>query len=206
MRRIAKEEYFRYFPISDRQRVWDLYVAGVGRIVRAYRGTPDRGHPMPYFYVWETGRVLDQYGLIYVTQGQGEFESGATQRTVVDAGTLFLLLPGVWHRYRPCEQVCWSYYWVHVGGGYLDRLVERRVLSAERPIFKAGLLPNLLRPYASLIEAGSRRTAGLPADDVWQHSGDPRRSPGSRRRSARFGTGGRTGSSGHLDLGTAHGR
>lgn len=152
MRRIAREEFFRYFPISDRQRVWDLHVAGVGRIVRAYRGSPDRGHPMPYYYVWETGRVLDQYGLVYITQGQGEFESASLRRTVVDAGTVLLLLPGEWHRYRTGEQVCWSYYWVHFGGGYLDRLVERRVLSPERPIFKTGLQPNLLRAYASLAE------------------------------------------------------
>jgi AraC-like DNA-binding protein len=161
MRRIAKEEYFRYFPISDRQREWDLYVAGVGRIVRAYRGTPDHGHPSPYYYVWETGRVLDQYGVIYVTQGQGEFESAATRRTIVDAGTVFLLLPGVWHRYRPCEQVCWSYYWVHLGGGYLDRLVERRVLSAQRPIFRTGLQQNLLQSYAAMVERARSTPPGF---------------------------------------------
>ncbi len=160
-RRIAREEYFRYFPISDRQRVWDLYVAGVGRIVRAYRGSPDRGHPMPYYYVWETGRVLDQFGLIYVTQGQGEFESAATRRTVVDAGTVFVLMPGVWHRYRPCAQVCWSYYWVHVGGEYLDRLVQRRVLCAERPVFKTGLQQNLLRSYVSLVDRARTEPPGF---------------------------------------------
>jgi len=161
MRRIAKEEFFRYFPISDRQRVWDLYVAGVGRIVRAYRGSPDRGHPSPYYYVWETGRVLDQFGLIYITQGQGEFESAVTRRTVVDAGTVFVLMPGVWHRYRPCEQVCWSYYWVHVGGAYLDRLVERGVLCPERPIFKTGLQQNLLRSYVSLVDRARAEPPGF---------------------------------------------
>jgi len=161
MRRIAKEEYFRYFPISDRQRVWDLYVAGVGRIVRAYRGSPDRGHPRPYYYVWETGRVLDQYGLAYITQGQGEFESASVRRTVVDAGTVLLLLPGEWHRYRAGAKVCWSYYWVHFGGGYLDRLVERGVLRADRPLFRTGLQQNLLRSYASLVERARAEPPGF---------------------------------------------
>ncbi len=161
MRRIAREEYFRYFPISDRQRRWDLYVNGVGRIVRAYRGTPDHGHPPPYFYVWETGRVLDQFGVIYVTQGQGEFESATTPRTVVEAGTVFVLFPGVWHRYRPGEKVCWSYFWTHVGGGYLERLVGRRVLSAERPIFRTGLQPGLLQAYLSLVERARSEPPGF---------------------------------------------
>jgi AraC-like DNA-binding protein len=161
MRRIAKEEYYRYFPVSDRQRLWDFYVTGVGRIVRAYRGTPDRGHPAPYYYVWESGRVLDQFGLIYITQGKGEFQSATTRRTVVDAGTLFLLLPGVWHRYRPCDRTCWSYYWVHLGGAYLTRLLQRQVISPERPIFKTGLRESLLRPYAALVERARTEPPGF---------------------------------------------
>ncbi len=161
MRRIAKEEFYRYFPLSDRQRLWDFHVTGVGRIVRAYRGTPDPGHPSPYYYVWETGRVLDQFGLIYITEGQGEFQSAVTRRTVVDAGTVFLLVPGVWHRYRPCENTCWSYYWVHLSGGYLAQLVERQVLSPERAIFKTGLQDSLLRAYLSLVERARTQPPGF---------------------------------------------
>jgi len=161
MRRIAKEEFFRYFPISDRQRRWELFVNGVGRIARAYRGTPDQGHPAPYFYVWETGRVLDQFGLIYITQGQGEFESAVTARTPVEAGTFFILFPGVWHRYRAGEKVCWSYFWVHVGGEYLDRLCQRQVLSPKRPVFRTGLQPGLLQAYLSLLERAKTEPPGF---------------------------------------------
>ena len=161
MRRIAKEEYYRYFPISDRQRLWDFYVTGVGRIVRAYRGSPDPGHPAPYYYVWETGRALDQFGLVYITDGQGEFQSAAIPRTVVDAGTVILLTPGVWHRYRPGAKTCWSYYWVHLGGRYLEQLLERRVLSSERAIFKTGLQDSLLRAYLSLIERARAEPPGF---------------------------------------------
>jgi AraC-like DNA-binding protein len=161
MRRIAKEEFYRYFPISDRQRQWEFYVAGVGRIVRAYRGTPDPGHPAPYYYVWESGRVLDQFGLIYITEGQGEFQSAAIRRTVIDAGTVVLLIPGVWHRYRPCENTCWSYYWVHFSGGYVNDLVRRGVLSPERAIFKTGLQENLLRAYLALVDRARGEPPGF---------------------------------------------
>lgn len=161
MRRIAKEEFFRYFPLSDRQRAWELYVTGVGRIVRAYRGSPDTGHPPPYYYVWETGRVLDQFGLIYVTQGQGEFESANTPLAAVGAGTVLLLVPGVWHRYRPGEKDCWSYFWVHLGGDYLAGLVRRGVLSPRRPVFRTGLQQNLLRPYLAMIERARSEPPGF---------------------------------------------
>lgn len=161
MRRIAKEEYLRYFPVGDRHRVWDAYVAGVGRIVRAFRGAPDRGHPQPYYYVWETGRVLNLFGMAYITHGQGEFESASVRRTVVDAGTVLLLLPDEWHRYRPSEQGAWSYYWVHFGGGYFDTLMKRGVLSAERPLFKPGLQQELLRSYGALVQRARTQPPGF---------------------------------------------
>jgi len=155
MRRIAKEEYFRYFPISDRQRRWDFYVNGVGRIVRAYRGTPDQGHPAPYFYVWETGRVLDQFGLIYITQGQGEFESGAVPRTAVDAGTVLILFPGEWHRYRPAPEEGWDENWIGFSGDHARRLMSR-FFSPLRPVLHAGhdeALVSLIREVADLLDA-----------------------------------------------------
>ena len=161
MRRIAKDEYLRYFPISQRDQQWDLYVTGVGRIVHARPGTPDRAHPAPYYYVWESGRVLGEFGVLYITQGEGEFESQATGRQSVGAGMVVLLFPGVWHRYRPREQTYWTYYWAHFGGGYPERLVGRKFISPQRPILKTGLDETLLRSYVALLERARSEPPGF---------------------------------------------
>ena len=101
MRRTAIEERFFYLPVSRRDRLWELYVTGTGHIVHRLPGDPSEDHPSPYYYTWENGRVLSEFGVLYITQGAGEFESETTGLKPVEAGNVILVFPEVWHRYRP---------------------------------------------------------------------------------------------------------
>ncbi|MBN1911274.1 MAG: AraC family transcriptional regulator [Pirellulales bacterium] len=161
MRRIARDERFRYVPVSRRDRLWDLYLTATGRIVHRMPGDPDRGHPSPYYYTWENGRVLPEFGISYITQGGGEFESETIGRHRVEAGTIILLFPDVWHRYRPAEGTGWTNYWVHFAGAYAERLIRRNLISPERPILETGLSDQILRPFLALFERVELETAGL---------------------------------------------
>ncbi|MBN1911275.1 MAG: helix-turn-helix transcriptional regulator [Pirellulales bacterium] len=161
MRRIAKNERFRYVPVSHRDRLWDLYLTATGRIVHRMPGDPDRGHPSPYYYTWENGRVLPEFAVSYVTHGRGEFESEATGHRVIEAGTVFLLFPSVWHRYRPAAGVGWTNYWACFAGPYAERLVRRNVISPERPILETGLSEQILRPFLTLFDRIDQELAGL---------------------------------------------
>ena len=160
MRRIAQDEFYRYLPISRRDRNWGLYVTGVGQIVHARPGSPDAGHPSPYYYVWENGRELPYFGAIYITQGQGEFESKATGRRVVDAGTVVLTFPDVWHRYRPMADTYWTYYWVHFAGGYPRELLRQGVFTPGSPVFKTGVNEGLLQSYVALLDRARAEPPG----------------------------------------------
>ncbi|MBN2022679.1 MAG: AraC family transcriptional regulator [Pirellulales bacterium] len=161
MRRIAKEERFRYVPVSRRDRLWELYLTATGRIVHRMPGDPDRGHPSPYYYTWENGRVLSEFGVSYITQGRGEFESETTGRQQIEAGTIILVFPDVWHRYRPAAGIGWTNYWVHFAGAYAERLMRRGLLSPDRPILDTGLNDQILRPFLTLFERIELETAGL---------------------------------------------
>lgn len=161
MQRIAKDEFYRYLPISERDRRWGLYVTGVGRIIRALRGSPDTGHPAPYYYTWETGRVLPEYGVLYITQGSGEFESERMGQRQVAAGMVVLLFPGVWHRYRPHGVRDWTYYWVHFGGSYVQTLVDEGLFSPDDPVLATGIDEALLHPYLSLIDRARSEPPGF---------------------------------------------
>lgn len=78
-------------------------VSGVGstRIPPHAPSYPLSVHPDGYMYTWERGRVLHEYSAIYIANGKGSFESTAGGAEDVKAGTVILLFPGEWHRYRP---------------------------------------------------------------------------------------------------------
>ena len=138
-----------------------LYVTGAGRIIQRRQGEPDSGHPKPYFYTWEQGRTLDEYGICYITQGKGEFESAPTGRRTIQAGDCFLLFPEIWHRYRPAEGSYWTYYWVHFGGETAAHLAENGLFLPEEPILKTGLHDNLLHAYLTLLDRLSAEPPGF---------------------------------------------
>ena len=72
---------------------------------------------------WTHGRVLDALQVVWVSYGRGTIETRATGRRKVEAGMLFLLLPGVWHRYRPDVKTGWIENWVELSGPVVDGIL-----------------------------------------------------------------------------------
>lgn len=150
---ILPKEFFRYLPVSDRDVQWDMYVTGAGS-----SGVPPRCpyprsiHPELYQSVSERGRILPEFQVLYITRGEGVFESEPTGKREVVAGNVMLLFPGVWHRYRPSERTGWDEYWVSYNGEYPKRLVERGFLSPQDPLLNTGLDDTILHPYLGLLD------------------------------------------------------
>jgi len=76
-----------------------------------------------------------------VRQGRGYIEWRNRQLQVRD-GTLFLLLPGEWHRYRPDRDSGWTEEWIELRGPQVARWVESGlfagrtfVLPRESPVW-----------------------------------------------------------------------
>ena len=161
MRRLATEERFLYLPVSRRDRRWELYVTGTGHIVHAQPNDPNDSHPLPYYYLWENGRVLPEFTVLYIPQGEGEFESEETGLRSIQAGTVMLVFPRIWHRYRPKAEIGWTQYWMSFGGKYPECLMRRRLISPDHPVLDTGTSDNLLRPYLTLQEWVELETPGL---------------------------------------------
>ncbi|MBN2295026.1 MAG: helix-turn-helix transcriptional regulator [Pirellulales bacterium] len=146
------EDYFRYLPVSTRDKQWGLYVTGVGCSgVPVGSPYPRSMHPGQYHFAWQKGRVLPEYQILYVTWGEGEFESKAVPLQRISAGTVLLLFPGVWHNYRPIPQIGWEEYWVSFGGPRADDLLLAGFFSPERAILKTGPDDAVLRPYMQML-------------------------------------------------------
>ena len=75
------KDFFRYLPVSERDRQWGLYVDR-GRLRDRCAGHPrypSSKHPRRLsHYSWSKGRVLAEYQVLYITRGEGEFESKPT--------------------------------------------------------------------------------------------------------------------------------
>ncbi len=158
---ILPNEYFRYLPVSERDRQWDLYVTGAGRSqVPGGSRYPRSAHPDVYQFAWDRGRVLPEFQVLYITAGEGVFESEPTGVRKLTAGTVFWLFPGVWHRYRPLEAVGWSEHWISFNGDYARRLVERGFFSPTEAVLQTGLDDSILHPYLSILARVRREAPG----------------------------------------------
>src|ERR1700761_3018864 len=118
--------YYRYLPISEEDQHWGLSIlnAGCTRIA-ANADYPYRQHPDHHYFTWSNGRVLDEFQVIYIASGEGSFESASVPETAVQAGTVILLFPGEWHRFRPSRATGWDEYWVGFKGEVADNLFRR---------------------------------------------------------------------------------
>ncbi len=110
-----------YFDVGEREIRLGLYLTSVGWGVRAAGEVyPASGHPEGYDFQWNRGRILTDTALVFISSGRGEFETHAGNFEW-NAGHALLLLPGLWHRYRPSHDVGWTEYWLTLSGEFVSR-------------------------------------------------------------------------------------
>ena len=113
----------KYFPVNDAQRAWGLYATCAGRSeTEPGDEFPSAVHPDEYFFTWEKGRVLHEWQLSLIEQGRGTVEF-QDRRYVAKKGSLIILPPGCWHRYRPNKSTGWTTLWIGFGGDLADRMI-----------------------------------------------------------------------------------
>ena len=144
--------FFRYLPVGAADRAWGLWVtAGGFTLIPPRTPYPPALHPEGYQFDWKRGRVLNEFQFIYITRGRGVFESGPTRRKAVEAGTLFILFPGVWHRYAPDPETGWDEYWISFDGPYARKICGRPFFSPSRAVLDLGMDPALFDAYRRLV-------------------------------------------------------
>ena len=110
-------------------------------------------HPDHYQFHWANGRVLQEYQTLYVLRGDGEFESKTAGNKKVLPGSIMLLFPGEWHRYRPRRAIGWDEYWISFRGRHIDDLVRHGFIARDQPVLHTGVDDAILHPI-------SRRSTG----------------------------------------------
>lgn len=146
---------FKYLVANDRDRVWGVTVTSVGfQQIAADEAYPPADHPAGYYFNVNKGRVLDEYQLIYVVDGEGVFESDGKTYALVP-GTMFLIFPGCWHTYRPNRKTGWSVYWIGFRGHVVDERVAGGFFSGRSPVYNAGISTLVIDVYRSAMQTAS---------------------------------------------------
>lgn len=152
--------YFRYLHLPPEASLWGVAVTAAGtEHTPPHASYPDPRHPKDHQFQWERGRVMDATQIIFISHGRGIFESQATGPVSLEAGHAALILPGIWHRYRPDPATGWSESWVELHGPLLQSLQTSGILSADAPIRSGARLTGLEDPLNEIHRRCQRNTA-----------------------------------------------
>ena len=144
--------YNKYLSSGQLEEDWGFYVttAGYTKVDTNQSYPLNNQHPDTHKFNWDSGRILAGYYLVFISMGEGIFESAKTTSCKVKEGMCFLLFPGVWHRYKPNSKSGWEEYWVGFKGYYPDRLMKK--FDPAHPFITTGRSDQLLKLFHSLIE------------------------------------------------------
>lgn len=145
--------YFKYLPVSDEDKKWGLYVlnAGCNRINKS-QVYPEPRHPSHHYFRWEQGRSLDEYQVIYISNGEGVFESASCPLTRIKEGTIIFLFPNEWHRFKPNPETGWDEAWVGFEGEVARNLVDENFFTPQKPLIHIGIRENIHDLIFEIIE------------------------------------------------------
>lgn len=145
----------KYFELrkGDEDATIGIDIRGIGHdVYHANMPYPDKNHPQNYYFNWEKGRNLSEYQIIYISKGEGYFEANGQKPQLIESGTIILLYPGVWHRYRPNDNTGWEEYWIGFSGNYAQYLLEQECFSPRNPIIKVGFNNEFIITFSKLID------------------------------------------------------
>ena len=155
--------HLKYLVAGPNDLLWGTAVNSVGfQEVGPGEPYPPSNHPSRYLFSEKRGRVLDEYQLLYITQGQGTFRSATQSHPVqVRQGSFFLLFPGEWHTYRPDPETGWKEYWIGFKGGQMNSWVRNGLFSLNRPVWHAGLQSDIVDLYEEAIRTATQQMSGF---------------------------------------------
>lgn len=147
------ENYHRYLPVSKEDENWGLHILNAGYThIENANSYPSTNHPTAYYFNWNAGRVLQEFQLIYITRGEGSFESAAAGKKHISAGDIILLFPGDRHSYKPDVNIGWDEYWIGFNGIIIENQIKNNFFSPKDPVFEIGLDQEILQLFTDIID------------------------------------------------------
>ena len=152
----------KYLLINPNDMLWGLSVNCVGsQELLSQQNYPPRNHPSKYRFNPRSGRVLDEFQIVYIVSGDGFFSSEAMGRKKVHVsqGDAFFLFPGEWHSYSPSKEG-WKEFWMGFNGDLAHRWVQSGLIRRDEPILSPGVSEELVTLFRRSNEIAGTQKAG----------------------------------------------
>ncbi len=143
--------YFKYLTHNQANEDWGLFinVAGYASIPSGSI-YPPKGHPFGYEFSWEKGRVLHEYQIIYITEGEGIIET-KDETIPIKKGSIIVIRPDMWHRYKPLKKTGWHESYIGFNGTFADSIFNHSFFSTEPPVIQVGYHESIIEVFLELI-------------------------------------------------------
>jgi AraC-like DNA-binding protein len=155
------KNYNKYFAVSENDKEWGIHTLNCGKsMVDPGSDFPSPEHPESYKLTWERGRILSEYQLIYLVEGSGILESRESGTIHLEAGSIIVIYPGYWHRYKPVGDELWHTYWVGFDGKLADDFVGKLEMNCENPVKVIGYQEKMVQVYLDILETSQLEYTG----------------------------------------------
>lgn len=152
--------FFKYLTPGERDKEWGIYINVTGSALIAPGNIyPPPEHPTGYYFSWEQGRVLNEYQIIYITEGKGvlETENGQFQ---IKPGSVIVIRPNMWHRYKPLKKTGWTEQYIGFNGTIVDQFLEHPFFSANQTVMNPGIHEEILDTYLKTFQLVKKEKPG----------------------------------------------
>ncbi|WP_346854301.1 AraC family transcriptional regulator [uncultured Draconibacterium sp.] len=155
------KEYFKYLTCAEEDINWGLYLNVAGSaIIKSGTLYPPREHPSEYYFEWDTGRVLHEFQLNYITEGSGTFEN-SYGKFQVKPGSIIFIYPNQWHRYRPTKKTGWVENYVGFKGRIAEDLLKNPAFSPAQPVIHCGIKEEIIDTYLKIFDLVEKERPGF---------------------------------------------
>ncbi len=156
-----KENVNYIFPAIEEQTRIAITSVGYQSLVKG-EAFPSQNYPEEYLFRNDGGRILNEYQLLYITNGKGVFQYGLNKQICnIDEGKMFLLKPGVWHSYKPNKNTDWTEYWIGFNGKIIQDVIQESCFADHSPAYSVGHDDCIIDLFQKALNIGTERRIGF---------------------------------------------
>lgn len=155
-----RNNWVKYLTTSEEDKNWGLYVNVSGTMqIAPNENYPSQNHPSEYFFDWKEGRILKEFQINYITEGEGTLEN-IHGKFKLQKGSVFITFPGEWHSYKPLRKTGWTENYIGFNGDLVKRLLAAPQFSPTNPVFNFGIREELLDTYLKIFDLVEKEQPG----------------------------------------------
>lgn len=155
-----KPNQVKYLTTSDEDNNWGLYINVAGSVsIIPLENYPSQNHPSEYFFNWNEGRILKEFQINYITEGEGILEN-IHGTFPLKTGSVFITFPGAWHRYKPFNKIGWTENFVGFDGVMARKLIAYPHFNLKNPVFNFGIKEEFIDTYLKIFDLVEKEQPG----------------------------------------------